>query len=319
MKPIGGFFELETGAPRGAYHSVALALTNGRTCLNFLLQQIRPRKVHLPYYTCDSLIQPVTLAGVPHDFYAIDRNLEPMAINVGEDECLVYVNYFGLHSAAVARLAQQYGSRLIVDNTQAFFEKDTPGIASFNSARKFFGVPDGGYLYGGASPAEAPPNADIRCDHLIDRLLGKQSQAYAEYTAAEAAQGCDIKGMSVLSAQLLDGVDYVAAAHKRRRNYGVYQGKLAGLNQLDCHMDAGAVPFCYPLLLKNPFPRERLFAQNIFVPTLWNEVQHRIPEGFAFEKQLAQNLLPLPLDQRYDEADCLRVIGAVLELSSKSN
>ena len=314
MKPIGGFFELETGAPRGAYHTNTLALTNGRTCLHLLLQQTRPRKVHLPYYACDSLIQPVVQAGIPHDFYAIDDHLEPVGINVGADECLVYINYFGLHSAAVLRLAQQYGSRLIVDNTQAFFEKGMPGIASFNSARKFFGVPDGGYLYGSAGPDYAPPNADIRCDHLIDRLLGKQSQAYAEYAAAEAAQGCDIKGISVLSARLLDSVDYVAAAHKRRRNFGVYQDRLAALNQLACPMSPGAVPFCYPLLLKNPFPRERLFAQNIFVPRLWNEVQHRIPEGFLFEKQLARNLLPLPLDQRYDEADCLRVIDAVTEL-----
>lgn len=314
MKPIGGFFELETGAPRGAYHSDALALTNGRTCLHFLLQQTRPRKVHLPYYACDSLIQPVLLLGIPYEFYAVDRNLEPMETSVGEDECLVYINYFGLHNATVARLAAQYGSRLIVDNTQAFFEKGMPGIASFNSARKFFGVPDGGYLYGCTSRVDAPPNADIRCDHLIHRLLGKQSQAYAEYTAAEAAQGCDVKGMSALSARLLDSVDYAAAAQKRRRNFGVYQDRLAGLNQLACPMEPGAVPFCYPLLLKNTFPRERLFAQNIFVPTLWNEVQHRIPEGFAFEKQLAQNLLPLPLDQRYDEADCLRVINAVLEI-----
>jgi len=314
MKPIGGFFELETGAPRGAYHSDALALTNGRTCLNFLLQQTRPRKVYLPYYTCDSLIQPIVLLGIPYEFYAIGHDLEPMAISVGEDERLVYINYFGLHNAAVARLAQQYGSRLIVDNTQAFFEKGMPGIASFNSARKFFGVPDGGYLYGGTGPDYAAPNADIRCDHLIHRLLGKQSQAYAEYAAAEAAQGCDVQGMSVVSARLLDSVDYAAAAQKRRRNFGVYQDRLGSLNQFACSMDPGAVPFCYPLLLKNAFPRERLFAQNIFVPTLWNEVRHRIHQGFLFEKQLAQNLLPLPLDQRYDEADCLRVVDAVLEI-----
>ena len=279
-----------------------------------LLLQTRPRKVHLTNYTSDSLIQPVVQSGIPHDFYAIDDKLEPVNINVGPDECLVHVNYFGLQNAAVARLAKQYGSRLIVDNTQAFFEKGTPGIASFNSARKFFGVPDGGYLYGSVSPDYAPPNADIRCDHLIHRLLGKQSQAYAEYAAAEAAQGCDVKGMSVVSARLLDSVDYAAAAQKRRRNFGVYQDRLDGLNQLAIPPDDAAVPFCYPLLLKNPFPRERLFAQNIFVPTLWNEVQHRIHQGFAFEKQLAQNLLPLPLDHRYDETDCLRVIDAVLAI-----
>ena len=314
MKPIGGFFELETGEPRGAYHGDALALTNGRTCLSLLLQQTRPRKVHLPYYSCDSLIQPIALLGIPYDFYAIDDKLEPTGLRVDEEECLVYINYFGLQGATVARLAAQHGSRLVVDNTQAFFEKAMPGIASFNSARKFFGVPDGGYLYGATGCEEPPPNADVRCDYLTDRLLGKQSQAYAEYTAAEAAQGCELKGMSVLSARLLASVDYAAAAQKRHRNYGVYQQRLAGINQLACTLDDAAVPFCYPLLLKKAFPRKRLFAQNIFVATLWNEVQHRIPDGFAFEKDLAQNLLPLPLDQRYDEADCLRVVDAVLEI-----
>ena len=41
-------------------------------------------------------------------------------------------------------------SNVIIDNAQAFYSKHQDRAYSFNSARKFFGVPDGAYLFGKA-------------------------------------------------------------------------------------------------------------------------------------------------------------------------
>ena len=61
--------------------------------------------------------------------------------------------------------------QLIVDNTQAFCFSDR-GVDTFYSARKFFGVPDGAYLY-----TDKFLNVELeqdvscqRCEHLLRRI-----------------------------------------------------------------------------------------------------------------------------------------------------
>ena len=70
-KPIGGFFELELLAKRTLYHDTALALANGRVCFKVIVERVKPTKVYLPFYCCDSLILPLKEAGIPYEFYAI--------------------------------------------------------------------------------------------------------------------------------------------------------------------------------------------------------------------------------------------------------
>jgi hypothetical protein len=46
---------------------------------------------------------------------------------------------------------------------------------------------------------------------------------------------------------------------------------------------------------------------------LWEEVLTRDTEGgYSFEKHLAQNLLPLPIDHRLDEKDIQRLIQLIM-------
>jgi hypothetical protein len=310
-KPIGGFFELEVSRSPHSFHPTAIALTNGRACLNLILQQLQPQKVWLPFYTCDALLHPLILNHIPYEFYAIDSALElARSPTLGTGEYLIYINYFGLKTRYVEQLANTYGDRLILDNTQAFFERSRNW--AFNSARKFFGVPDGGYLYTPESGdrLDYPPNADIDYQHLIDRFLGKQPQAYAKFMTAEDAVSCEIQGMSVLSQALLSTVDYESVIHNRRKNFWIYHAAFQSLNQLiwDIESQPNSVPFHYPLLLDHAIDRRSLYQNQIFVPTLWQDTLNRDIGGFQFEQQLTQRLLPLPLDHRYSAPEINTVI-----------
>ena len=62
MKAIGGFFELELNRGR-EYHYDALALNLGRTAFEYILKARKIRKIHLPLYTCDVMLEPVVRAG----------------------------------------------------------------------------------------------------------------------------------------------------------------------------------------------------------------------------------------------------------------
>ena len=56
----------------------------------------------------------------------------------------------------------------------------------------------------------------------------------------------------------------------------------------------------YPLWIENGAAvRKKLQAEKIYIPTLWPNVLQQLPEN-ATEYQLAADILPLPIDQRYD-------------------
>ncbi len=316
---IGGYFELEShlleaGKPM---HSQALALTSGRACLARYLAHTRPSKLWIPYYCCDAILQPLIETKTPFSFYEIDRNLEPITLPLlGQEEAILYINYFGIKEEYSLSLLEQFRERLIIDNTQAFFVEMRQKGWAFNSARKFFGVPDGAYLYS-PEPLKPPSvvNHLVHMEHLLSRLQGDRQKGYEQFLKAENEVSSENRGMSLQSSRLLSGVDYPRVAQSRLRNYAHYQQALDSVNQLRFPpLRAGSIPFCYPLLLDHQINREPLYQQEIFIPTLWKECLDRDVSGFSWEKELTRRLLPLPLDHRYSENDCDRVVEAVTAL-----
>ena len=58
QKAIGGYFELEL--PKGEeYHKSALSLNSARNCFEYILRVRKYKKVYLPYYTCEVILEPL--------------------------------------------------------------------------------------------------------------------------------------------------------------------------------------------------------------------------------------------------------------------
>jgi hypothetical protein len=78
---------------------------------------------------------------------------------------------------------------------------------------------------------------------------------------------------------------------------------------------------CYPLLVKSVETATRLRAQlldqHIYVPSYWREVLSS-PTSPPIERDWAQCLLPLPIDQRYNVDDMNRLADAILQNTGKS-
>jgi len=319
MKPIGGFFELELGAGGEPYHAAALALASGRACLRRLLERSRPSRVWTPFYVCDSVVQTIEKAGVELEYYALDASLDPVlpAGAPADGECLLYVNYFGIKLDTAASLDRTLGDRAILDDTHAFFQRGYPRAASFNSARKFFGVPDGAYAYGAGLDLEAPrAPAPVHYDHLVNRLLGHQRLAFEQYRESEACVTDEPVPMSALSERLLARVEYDRVRRTRRDNFLRLHERLGAHNRLALNLAAGLdAPYCYPLLADQPVEWERFWDRGLFTPMLWPEVPGRPAAGaFEWERTLAARLLPLPVDHRYGSDDVDRVVRTVDEV-----
>lgn len=323
MKAIGGFLELELPREDGEYHRVMHTYKSGRAAFNALLTHLKPSKVFVPYYCCDSLLEPLVQGGLRHEFYPIDQAFETVELpELAPSELFLYVNYFDLKRDFTRRLVERYGRRLIVDATQSFYLKGDGRSWLFNSCRKFFGVPDGAYLYSPVSsddalPVPAQANTDYRLDHLIYRANGDLKRAYPLSLENEARIDTLLTAMSDVTRVLLNHVNYTQAAETRRRNYQHLHARLGHLNTLHLGDELGdAVPHYFPLLPTKPIARERFWEREIYMPYLWKECLERSAAGFGQEKQLAAQLLPLPIDQRYTQADMDRVADAVLEISA---
>lgn len=320
MNAVGGFFELELPREGDVWHERALTLTSGRACLRALLQVRRPERLAVPFYICDAALAPIKALGVPFEFYAVTTTLEPAVTAWTSGTDVLVVNYFDLSNATVERLAGVLGERLIVDDTQAFFRRRAGTLRSFNSARKFFGVPDGAYAYGPGVEDVQPAgvNDTVSVEHLITKLIGQSEVAYRQYVSAEAAVSSEPLAPSSLSRRLLRSIAYSDVRAARRENFVMLHDLLGGLNTLHANfaLDADAAPFCYPLLPARGSFHEALWRRRIFVPRLWPDVVSRSGAGFDWERDLAARLLPLPIDQRYGRDDMARVAEAVAEVAA---
>lgn len=319
MKPVGGFFELELN-PGGKTHCHpgALALCSGRACLLQILQKTRPSQAWLPFYVCDSVLEPFDRLHIPYSFFAIDESLEPrLPTGLSESACILFVNYFGLKKEAAEGLPGRTRAHVIIDDTQAFFERGHDQAWSFNSARKFFGVPDGGYAYGPELALLVPANRndDVRFEHLMNRLLGRQELAYQQFVESERHVPCELLGPSLLSERLLRAIDYASAKRSRVENFQRLHERLGPWNQLKLNLDrlGEAVPLCYPFLPESNVRHESLWERSVFVPRLWPEVQQRAGSGFDWERDLASRLLPLPIDHRYGAEEMAVVSESVFQ------
>ena len=313
-KQIGGFLELELPTKASNYHSGAIALTTGRSCLHLILKRCRPSKIYFPFYTCNATYEPAKLCGVTQEYYGINEQLEPITFpKLNANEFFLYVNYFGIKNTAVDELIQLYGCQLIIDNTQAFFQTKYPTPWSFNSARKFFGVPDGAYLYSkfNLNP-QLEPNLRVQYQHLIERLIGNLDSAYPIFQDNERILDSSIMSPSPLSLRLLENIDYKAVKERRNQTFKFVHNYVGQYNNID--IDVGSIdgPMCYPLITSKPIDKKQLYEYGFFIPVYWKEILEKHVSGFEIEKYIASHLTAIPVDQRYYSADLLPLLNCLL-------
>ena len=308
MKPIGGFFELEIPNGKNDYHETPNVFSYGRNCLKVIIDYLKPSRIYIPFYICDTVVKTIQSAKTEYEFYPIDQNFNlDENIELLDNEYILYVNYFGIKKEEVNNLIRKYPHKLILDNTQAFFEKKLGDVWSFNSARKYFGVPDGAYLY---SPQDINTdkfdhNEDFGFNYLINRITGKQNLAYNEFKDYEKSINKEIFKISNFSKILLSNIDYKAVADKRVSNFSFLHKLFRDKNRLMIPDNFDYIPNFYPLLLEKSIEKEEFYKKNIFVPTFWTDVVNRDDENekFQLEKEISQRLIPLPIDQRLDRED----------------
>lgn len=321
MKPIGGYFGLQVGDGL-LPHPKAFPVNFGRGGLEVILRVREYKRVWIPDYICPCVPRFLNRLGITYETYPINERLElPELPRLRKGDGFLYVNYFGVKNDYCRKLEKSIGHNgLILDLTQAFHYVPRRADA-FNSARKFFPVPDGGfvYLHDGVEKhkmlSELPPSHSFdSCEALLRRADGDLAGGYEAFHKSEALlENASAAKMSELTRGLLSAQDIRGAYKQRISNYLRLSFELRDANLLKFKIDDTTAPLVYPFL---PDPqkipdaatlRERLISAKIFCPTYWLDIAQLGPAAKTF----VENLVCIPLDQRYGADDMNRLLEMI--------
>jgi len=314
MKVIGGYFDFELNKKK-EYHQKAIRLNTGRNAFEFILLTNSYTKVYLPFFTCDVLLEPLKKHNIAYEFYYIDELFEPLFDYnlIKSNEAFLYLNYFGLKDSFVIQIAK-FCKNLIIDSAQSFYSEPIEGIDTFYSPRKFFGVPDGAYLYSDKK-LEIPFEKDLsfnRCSHLLKRIDCGPEKGYDNFIANDASLNYqDIMEMSSLTKALLTTIDYDLCAKKRKRNFKFLHKKLKKTNKLIFDLVGIGVPMVYPYWNGDVTLKHKLLENKVYTAIYWPNVIEW-SEKNSLEYCMTKEIIYLPIDQRYNEVDLKRIVGLLL-------
>ena len=313
-KEYFGFIELFF-EKKAEYHQGATKLNCARQGINYIIKARNYKKVFLPFYICKTVYDALE---VEYEFYYLNEDFSPKIApeKITKNSAIIYPNYFGTNNHKVLEVLSKY-QNVIVDNTQAFFQK-IKNCDVVYSPRKFFWVADGAYVL-----CSKKLNLELPQDFSYKRMLPllKRIELGSNATYADALQNEDditaskMRKMSVLTDQILQSIDYVKMAKIRRENFVYLHKKLGGINELEITLSKDEVPMAYPFLINNSNLRGQLIAHKIYVPQWWKDAIPYV-EKDSFENYLSNYLTPLPIDHRYNQADLDFIASVVLKTIS---
>lgn len=331
---IGGVFAIEQQNVSRSYQSVwtrwaenakaQYLFHNARSVFTYLVTQIRPSRLWLPAYCCQQISQLSNRLDTAVSFYPVDEQLRPniefLYNCLRADDAVLVINYFGrCQSESLKRFVRSTKSvTWIEDCAQALaLEGDPLGDFRVYSPRKLLGVPDGGVLvdYGGQLKVPAlDPLTDekifLRPGELRARFSGegRNDLWYPAFRAAEASMRVSQSQASTITMNVLLATDIDNLAIARRKNYIFLLEHLENLAFIK-EKPVDWVPLGFPIAVNEQDKvLEHLHSRGIFASCHWKYLDAP-KDKFSQEHKLANSLITLPCDQRYDIQDMGRIVS----------
>lgn len=320
IKAIGGYFELaDADHECGEMPVDGVALNTCRNAMEYIILQLSDvKRIFVPYYTCEAVIEPLKRLHIKYEFYHINKRFEiAEELVIGDGDYIIANNYFGIKDEYIAELAEKYGDRLIVDNAQALFAPLLSGVKAAYSTRKFVGVADGGFAVGVSDNQSFDFETDNSLEHDSHLLIRKEKGAemgFRDYQANESKlDNQSIRRMSPQTRKILSQIDYNSIIEKRKQNYLFLNDALNERNKLQLPaLDSFTCPMVYPFMTDNESLRGRLIQNKVFVARYWPNVLEWCGKD-ELEYIFTTQIIPLPIDQRYVVDDMEKILEIIIK------
>lgn len=332
LKRIGSFFESPTNEMVGEVCSLPWEdgtnisyVQTGRQALSFIGQVYASEgrdKLIVPDYLCQSMISgfdsrkwELSTYRVAGDLTIDTDNLLEKVVDP-ESTVVLSATYFGneptnRHVFAIREL-QREGVRVIEDETHRIFGSlERLGDVGIASLRKLIPIADGAYIRGNLICEPSAQGSSAGWVAMDEKTAGNLTAANAFYAKAHEELASNVQTQfapSMRSMELIKTLDYESMKEQRRRNAGVLRGLLADLSGINVVVNA-EVPSHLVVQVENAKSVQKTLAErNIFCPIHWPQ-----PEQFR-GRPWRNNLLSIPIDQRYDYEDMLRIAAEMKRL-----
>jgi dTDP-4-amino-4,6-dideoxygalactose transaminase len=334
---IGGMFGLEevlpnlNGCTPPFLKGRDIFLANGRSGIWLLIELLSPSQVWMPSYLCGGMLPAVDQSATDVRFYEVDYDLAVPSLewldNVRPGDLVILIDYFGFpcDSSCAAR-AKEQGAWVLEDACQALLSGEVGQFSDFVvfSPRKFLGVPDGGVLILNRELDcqdidLTPPPAEWWLKAFSASVLRREFDIHGGnrhwfklFQEADSTGPIGYYAMSELSKALLrHSFDYSTIAQRRIDNYK-FLTEVLGDIALFPSLSANIVPLGFPIRVKNRDRlRQMLLDHQIYPPVHW-PIQGIVPRKFRDSHKLADEIMTLPCDQRYDRRDMKRMVSVIL-------
>lgn len=324
-----------------------ILVKGGRTALQYYLRYLAPvpkGSFLLPAYLCQAILDPFEFEGAKYIFYRVKENLEVDLADLrskmnSETRGILIIHYFGFSQSQEVmdflKKQKNCGVEIIEDLTQSFFSQGgsigTVGDYALASFRKFIPIPDGGILYSSRKKIPKFKLSHGYDEYFAKRIIGQlwkhrylqRGEVGSKKFLTFFRQGekfydsCrEIKAMTEFSQLLLSRIKVESIVAARRNNFLALLkglGSLKGLKPLYNQLPPGVCPLGFPILVKNGRDnlREFLTNQEIFCPVHWPLPEVVDPALFGEEHRLANRMLTLPCDQRYNNLHMNKIIKTI--------
>lgn len=292
---------------------------SGRSAIKAIIAENNFRTVALPSWCCDSMIRPFLENGIEVSFYP---SLEP--IERLHSDAILVMDYFGY--SAYSDISD-YKGIIIRDVTHSIFSKSySDADYYFGSLRKWAGFWTGGYAWGIVGEAKGVDKeyVQLRKSAMEDKSKYIQgitdNKAYLKVftQAEELLDNAGIEMAAPRDIELAQYFDIETIKNQRRKNAKVLLDEFSdiavflSLEHDDCPM---FVPIRVPYGKRDEL-RRYLISKEIYCPVHWPiSCYHRLNDQ---TRKIYDEELSLVCDQRYTEADMLRMAACIKEFFQRS-
>jgi len=321
-------------------------LRNGREALLYASCNCKPGKeaiILCPAYSCWSMTAPFEFSGWTIIYYrlnedlTIDEDYLKMLLRGSKADAILTMNFYGSAStdAAIA-IVKEFNEKITVieDFSHCTFCLDqiiNDQVDYYvSSIRKSIGVCDGAIIlskkptnkaYIGSA---APDFGQLRLGaqkqkgrYAFTKSVGDKDIFLLELRhGEEMIDNLDgVHPISEVSLKQIESANGAEIAFARRENmkhlWGLLNGKVKMIPGLDRSFKGA--PFSLPILIENrDAVQKRLAQKGVYAPVLWpaNEQARKVCKVSAY---VADQMLSLPIDQRYNYDDIEDIAKIVLE------
>ena len=322
--------------------------STGRAAQSFVLDEIEKdnpdigRIALIPPYTCHTVIEPFLKHGYEIHAYPVDKHLKTTAemlenvIKCYSPSVVLIHRYFGFNTVnGCEDVIKKYSAKGIIfieDRTQSLFSEfpSLPVQYITGSLRKWAGLPDGGFAISLCGKLDGKPllhderlmqakvEASLEKYDFIVNGIGNKDSFLEKYRKAEEILGAEDRYYSIspISAKVFSIIDIQQLRSIRRQNYNVLYEGIKGSNNIDSVLPETSeiiTPFYFMLWTDNRVDLQRMLRENrIYAPIVWLKEQIS-PTICEAAEELYQHALCIPVDQRYQSEDMLRIVDCLMK------